>query len=359
MNLTMTHDSSRSSSVSRNFYDSVDDACWKVERIRASFACTMSEYSVMYAEVEAAMRAADVLQKSLIFHIAKTRLQFIFFNINTRFEFDSSIVFVLWRLKVLMKLTHKINYNAIRQKKKRSELIESIEKVTHQHSFNEARSNASDFLESKDWSDFSFDTIFDDKVIMTEQHFNTDNRVSFCETAKLMNKEKSLNNVTATNLSFDRWRMILKDDDVITKEYDKIMYFSDHDHLKIRNDRNWKATLNEMHLKSLNRFTFTILSSKQSEQHVSITLDMHEDNWQKWSQIKTRWATSTTIDESRSQKTRNKIVSSTLNEMFEVVWQQQSLIRHDFIKLQSQSTFQNVESRRSEEHQSNTIDMNE
>ena len=274
----MSHSDVRSSSFISTFYDDIEDSSWKVEKIRKSFACTMKEYFTMYEIVETTMRDVDVLEKSLTFHAIKTRLHTILSNINTRFEQNSSNIFVTWRIKILTKLTHKINNNAIKHKRKRRKFNENVQSNSKQKKFeSESTSNRRKFTRETITQDLISCIVFENKIMLAQQSFNKELIVFFCDTIELMSQKKSLKKIIVENLDFDKWKSILQEDDVITRIYDKIMYISSDDSLKIRNDRNLRATLNEMHFRDMTRFTFTMMSSTQSESRRACSISLRRD----------------------------------------------------------------------------------
>ena len=274
----MSHSDVKSSSFISTFYDDIENSSWKVEKIRKSFTCTMKEYFTMYETVETTMRDVDMLEKSLIFHAIKTRLHTILSNINTRFEQNLSDIFAAWRIKILTKLIHKINNNAIKHKRKRRELNENVQSNSKQKKFeSESTSNRREFTRETITQDLISCIVFEDKIMLAQQSFNKELIVFFCDTVELMSQKKSLEKIIVENLDFDKWKSILQEDDVITRIYDKIIYINNDDSLKMRNDRNLRATLNEMHFKNMTRFTFTMMSSTQSESRRVCNISLRRD----------------------------------------------------------------------------------
>ena len=274
----MSHSDVKSSSSISTFYDDIENSSWKVEKIRKSFTCTMKEYFTMYETVETTMRDVDMLEKSLIFHAIKTRLHTILSNINTRFEQNSSNIFAAWRIKILTKLIHKINNNTIKHKRKRRKFNEDVQSNSKQKKFeSESTSNQREFTRETIAQDFTSYIVFENKIMLAQQSFNKKLVVFFCDTVELMNQKKSLKKIIVENLDFDKWKNILQENDVITRIYDKIMYINSDDSLKIRNDRNLRATLNEMHFRDMTRFTFTMMSSTQSESRRACSISLRRD----------------------------------------------------------------------------------
>ena len=274
----MTYSDIRSSSSISTFYDDIENLNWKVEKTRKSFAWIMKEYFTIYKTVETTMRDVDVLEKSLTFHAIKTRLHTILSNINTRFEQNSSDISAAWRIKILSKIIHKINNNAIKYKRKRREFNEDVQSNSKQKKFeSESTSNRREFTRETITQDLISCIVFEDKIMLAQQSFNKELIVFFCDTIELMSQKKSLEKIIVENLDFDKWKSILQEDDVITRIYDKIMYISSDDSLKIRNDRNLRATLNEMHFRDMTRFTFTMMSSTQSESRRACSISLRRD----------------------------------------------------------------------------------
>ena len=100
-----------------SFYDDLDTSGWTVEKICQGFAWTQTEYVETYKTIEARMREADLLQRSLALYVNKATLYTVLSNINIRFGSNPPNIPIPWRDKALLELAHKVNTNAIRRKK--------------------------------------------------------------------------------------------------------------------------------------------------------------------------------------------------------------------------------------------------
>ena len=140
----------KTSPPSRDFYDEVNDSSWKIEKICKGFGWTIKEYYFAYADLAMWMKDAGILEESLAFYVNKAQLQSILadMNMNTRLGPNTPEAPVLWRLKALTELTHKVNTNATKQRRKRRDPDRDVVCPNRRVSENNLRSDRTNVLKN-------------------------------------------------------------------------------------------------------------------------------------------------------------------------------------------------------------------
>ena len=147
----------------------------------------MKKYIIIYEKLETTIKEIYVLETSFAFVITKARLHEIFCHIQTRFESKSLNIFTEWRFKILTKLIHKMNNNALKYKKKDRDFIKNI--IEHSKKQNdESYSNFKLTRLSREeiFREFLTCTTIKSKIVLIKQSFNKTSKMSYCNTTKLM-----------------------------------------------------------------------------------------------------------------------------------------------------------------------------
>ena len=149
--------------------------------------CTMKKYIIMYEKFKTTMKEIDVFKTFLAFVATKTRLHEIFCDIQTSFELKSSNISIEWKFKILTKLTHKINNNTLKYKKKDRDFVkEIIEQSKKQNDENDLNFNHWKHSREEMFREFSTCTTFENKIMLTKQSFDKMSKINYCNIIKLM-----------------------------------------------------------------------------------------------------------------------------------------------------------------------------
>ena len=160
--------------------------------------CTMKKYIIIYEKFEATMKEIDVFKTFFAFVTIKARLHEIFCDIQTSFESKSSNILIEWRFKILTKLIHKMNNNALKYKKKNRNFVkEIIEQSKKQNDESDLNFDHWKHSREKMFRELSTCTTFKDKIMLTKQSFDKMSKINCCNTIKLMKQKKSLKEITA------------------------------------------------------------------------------------------------------------------------------------------------------------------
>ena len=86
----------------------------------------MKKYITIYKEFEIIIRKTDVFKTFFVFIATKARLHEILCDIQINFKPKSLNIFIEWKFKILTELIHKINNNALKNKKRNWDFVKNI-----------------------------------------------------------------------------------------------------------------------------------------------------------------------------------------------------------------------------------------